>query len=165
MTIIVSAFPGVGKSYFTKNYNYVSKDLDSSEYRHLDFPKAYIAEIKELYESGDYDIILVSSHEVVREALIQGGLEYILVHPDITLKGEYLQRYRDRGSPDVFIQRLNTFWDEWVSSCMEDKNSIHTHCLDQGQYLGDVITDMTRMGKKSKVSIKDELKNVTLKEE
>jgi len=87
-TLIISAFPGCGKSfaYEALKEKIVILDSDSSDYswtekssgvRHPDFPANYIKHIKD--NIGASDIIMVSSHAEVRTALKEAGLSYLLV--------------------------------------------------------------------------------------
>lgn len=69
-TKIISAFPGTGKSYVYRKY--INSDLkiidsDSSKFSKEYFPANYIEHIKRCL--GRYDIVFVSSHKSVRQAL------------------------------------------------------------------------------------------------
>ena len=125
-SIIISAFPGPGQSYLTKNAKQITMDMpadhgfgrttetfkfhdsDSSKYswvydaegnktdqRNPDFPGNYIEHIRSLMEE-DGNIIFVSSHESVREALAKAGFHFYIVRPDLHLKDLYLENYRER---------------------------------------------------------------------
>jgi hypothetical protein len=128
-TIIVSAFPGCGKSYCTQHgKSLIAHDSDSSNFhfmegtreRNPDWPNNYIQHIMRLKSRGYYDVIFVSSHAEIRKALKEAGLRYLLVYPEINYKDEYLQRYRDRGSPAAFVEHLEANWNNWLQSCLED---------------------------------------------
>jgi hypothetical protein len=125
-TKIVSAFPGVGKSHFYNENKSITLDSDSSGFswtynsdgvrcRHPDFPQNYINHI--ISNIGKFEYILVSSHKEVREALKDNCLFFYLIYPDYHSKSEYLQRYKDRGSPQGFIDLLDTKWDDWLEEC------------------------------------------------
>jgi len=118
-TIILSAFPGTGKTYFCKNVaqnfpgqNLVVKDSDSSTFDKSDFPANYMKHIKE--QIGKVDVLCVSSHQEVRDAMEEAGIEYYAVTPDAALKNEYLQRFEDRGSPAGFITYIEEHWEGWT---------------------------------------------------
>lgn len=150
--MIISAFPGVGKSHFYSTYKDEFKihDSDSSLFswivkdgqkiRNPDFPKNYIEHLESL---DPKDIILVSSHEEVRKALEEHGFEYYLVYPTKECKEEYLQRYKDRGSPEGFIQLLDKNWDIWLTQL---ERYSYVECvkmpLFKGEYLIDIIDDI-----------------------
>ena len=89
-TIVVSGFPGVGKSYYV-NYgegsDYMPQgfaiDSDSSTFDKSNFPKNYIEHIKE--NIGKVKIIFVSSHKEVRDALVKNNIDFTLAYPNIDL--------------------------------------------------------------------------------
>ena len=134
-TIVIAAFPGTGKSFCTKNesdkFNGVL-DSDSSNYswlkdsqgnntteRNPDFPKNYIEHIKE--NLGKVEVIFVSSHKEVREALEREGIEYILVYPNVFQKDDYIKRYKNRGNSESFIRKVEANWDEWINDCRNEE--------------------------------------------
>ena len=136
-TKLISAFPGVGKSHLYKNKgNKIILDSDSSKFDKKNFPKNYIKHIKN--NMGKADIILISSHDVVRDALVTNNLYFTLVYPDKSIKDEYIQRYRDRGNKDNFVKLLEDNWDSWISDMENQKGAEHIK-LQSGQYLSDVI--------------------------
>lgn len=136
-TLVISAFPGCGKShFFRQNKDKIVLDSDSSTFDKSDFPRNYIQHIKN--NLGTADIIMVSSHKEVRDALVENGIDFILVYPDPSIKEEYIQRYIDRGSPQSFIQLLEKNWENWISELDEQKNCKKI-TLKENQYLSDVI--------------------------
>lgn len=128
-TTIISGFPGVGKTEFFKDQKYhgrVCLDSDSSNFswvkdengnntkeRNPEFPKNYIEHIKS--NIGKVDVIFVSSHKIVREALEKEGLNYYLVYPKREDKAEYIKRYRRRGNDENFIQFISANWDGFIT--------------------------------------------------
>ena len=135
--MLLSAFTGTGKSYLYKN----NKDLkildsDSSKFDKKDFPDNYIKHIKD--NIGKADIIMISSHEEVRDALVENGLEFTLAYPDKSLKDEYLERYKERGSDEKFIELLDKNWDNWIDDLDKQKGAKKIK-LKKGEYLSDRI--------------------------
>ena len=131
-TTLISAFPGVGKTYLKDNFkNLEIIDSDSSTFDKENFPQNYIQHIKD--HIGKVDIILISSHEVVRKALVEEGLPFILVYPDSELKNEYIQRYKERGNNENFIKILDDNWDTWMNQMKNQKGCAHI-ILYSGQY-------------------------------
>lgn len=125
-TTVVAAFPGCGKSSFFNTYGSICLDSDSSNFswllkedgtkeRHPEFPANYINHIKE--NLGKVKWIFVSSHDVVRDALSDNKINFFLVYPSIDRKSEFLQNYKDRGSPDSFINLLDNKWEDWIREC------------------------------------------------
>ena len=149
--IVISAFPGTGKSYLTKHCEEIPdlrgitfQDSDSSNYswikkdgkkvRNPDFPANYIQHIKDsMYKSR---IIFVSSHTAVRSALKQEGISFVSVYPDTDCKAEYLERYKKRGSPQSFIQNMDEMWDAFMTEARDPANmGDFRKTLEGGQYI------------------------------
>ncbi len=129
----ISGFPGIGKSTFTDLHPEVA-DSDSSQFPKHDFPRNYLAFIRD--QAIDGKCALISTHKPVRDGLTAMGLAYVLIQPSLECKDEYIQRYKDRGSPDAFITLLTNQWEAWVNECRA-----HTGYrieLKPGQYLSDV---------------------------
>ena len=136
---IISAFPACGKSTYYKNYSQYSKDstglrlgldskiLDSdsslfswiydengnkTDVRNPEFPNNYIEHIKKHMETED--IIFVSSHKVVRDALKKENIPYHLVYPIKDMKDEWMRRFKERGNDESFIKFQDEHWDEFI---------------------------------------------------
>jgi hypothetical protein len=135
-TLLCVGFPAVGKSYFYKHSKLKVLDSDSSNFDRASFPENYIDHIKA--NLGKVDIILISSHEVVRDALVKENMQFTLVYPNIDLKQEYLDRYKQRGSPESFIKLVSDIWPEWIEQ-LQNQNGCRQIELSTGQYLKDVI--------------------------
>ena len=136
--LVVSAFPGTGKTWFYKKWedSGVVFDSDSSQFPKDGFPANYITAIKAKMEFAD--IVMVSSHKVVRDALLDAGIRFLLVYPDISLKEEYLKRFVDRGSPAAFVELLSQNWDAWIAE-LEVQGGCERCVLKSGEFLSDVI--------------------------
>lgn len=122
-TKIISAFPGTGKSVYHSKHKETTLDSDSSEFswlidangnklRNPEFPKNYIKHIKE--NIGKYEIIFVSSHKEVRDALLDECIFFYLVYPDERRKEEFIERYKARGNDESFIRLVSDNWDNWM---------------------------------------------------
>lgn len=155
---VISGFPGVGKSWLFNNQEQLGlkvSDSDSSNFswisegvRHPEFPNNYVEHIKEQMETSD--VVLVSSHDVVREALMQAGIEFLTVYPNINDKEEYLKRFIERGSKEVFVKLINDNWDAWLSNLNKNNDDLHIE-LNLGEYLSDFVLD--RHNKDSKLTL------------
>ncbi len=123
-TIIISAFPGTGKTHFCKNTELSCIDSDSSNFSWLKdssgnnteernpfFPENYIQHIKD--NIGKVDVILVSSHLEVRNALSDAMIQFYFFYPPSKEKDKYIERFKERGSPQSFIDRIEREWDNW----------------------------------------------------
>lgn len=136
-TILISTFPGCGKSHLFKNKgDRTILDSDSSTFDKTEFPQNYIKHIRENIDKTD--IILISSHDVVRDALLVNGIKFTLVYPDISIKDEYIQRYIDRGNNEQFVKLLKENWETWITDMEKQKGCKHIK-LQSGQYLSDVL--------------------------
>lgn len=143
-TKVVAGFPGIGKStLFKENSDLIILDSDSSEFswkekgvRHPDFPQNYIDHI--LDNMGQADIILVSSHDIVRKALKENKINYTLVYPALTCYSEYMDRYKKRGSDEKFIEFIGNNWADFIVDIANEKFPRLVR-LEKGQFLKDVI--------------------------
>ena len=149
--IVVSAFPGVGKTTLVtqNNSKYTICDSDSSSYSKNKFPSNYVKDIKE--KKKLFDIILVSTHENVREEMEKQKVYYQIVHPSIECKEEYIQRYKNRGSSDAFIKLLSDNWEKWIESCLYDGSydynsfrSLNGYILGPDQYLSCLVDKIVK---------------------
>ena len=116
--IVISTFPGMGKTYFYNNFQSTlsSYDSDSSKFPKDNFPNNYIDHIKEKLKLNDRDIIFVSSHEDVRQALIDNGINFTVVYPKKIDKEAMIQRYKERGSSPEFVRLLEENYDNFIDS-------------------------------------------------
>lgn len=87
-------------------------EVDGHKIRNTEFPNNYIQHIKE--NIGKYEFIFVSSHEEVRKALVKNCIFFYLMYPNITEKEMYIQRYKERGSSDEFINLISENWEKWI---------------------------------------------------
>lgn len=142
-TLLCAGFPAVGKSHLYNHSKLKVLDSDSSKFDKTFFPKNYIDHIKA--NLGKVDIILISSHEVVREALVKEGLRFTLVYPNIDLKKEFIERYKQRGSPESFIKLVSDNWTEWITQ-LQNQNGCKKIELSTGQYLSDALWKSYNIG-------------------
>ena len=163
-TLVISGFPGIGKTYAQQNLAGNVLDSDSSNFswlrnadgsikldtngtklRHPDFPNNYMEHIKG--NMGKADIVFVSSHDNVREALNKAKIPHVLVYPSYEMKDEMVQRYIKRGSPKAFVELIKNNWDNFINGMKKDScpNKIE---LKPGQYLKDVLDDIAKLMQK-----------------
>ena len=134
-TILISAFPGTGKSYLFENSKKIVLDSDSSKFDKSKFPENYIEHIKS--HIGYVDIICISSHLEVRKALEENNIFFHLVYPDIRSKSEYIERYKQRGSDVKFISLISANWANWLTEMHNQKNCKQV-VLNSGQFISDL---------------------------
>ena len=137
-TKVYSAFLGVGKTTYFNTTDKNVLDSDSSKFDKKNFPANYIEHIERNIQDPKVDKILVSSHKDVRDALVKKGIPYVLVYPNREIKDEYIQRYKDRGNNDTFVDLLDKNWDNWMDE-MDNQEGCYKVKIGSGQYLTDVI--------------------------
>jgi len=164
--MVVCGFPGIGKSYYVKNYNNRSiwadthdtmfkvYDSDSSSYswidkndhskgRHPDFPNNYIKHIKAV--NTDNSLVFVSSHKEVRDALKEANIPYVIVYPDLEkcYKHEYivLRIYRRERAYEGLTETLSKNWKKWIKEINDDEYGIKL-TINHNIYLDDLISDI-----------------------
>jgi len=131
---VISGFPGIGKStLFRDPDGLVIKDSDSSTFDKSEFPNNYLDHIESCITDKNIDYVLVSSHKDVRDGMNGREIDFLLVYPDKNLKEEYLQRYRDRNSPQSFIDLLDNNWNDWIDQCNVESGP--KLILGKGEYL------------------------------
>lgn len=157
--MVISAFPGVGKSYIAQNSNGGKVlDSDSSQFSWLrdkqghklldeqgkpirdpEFLDKYMSHIKDNIDEAD--IIFVSSHDNVRQALNDEGIPHCIVFPSDNMKDEMLNRYALRGNDAGFINMMKANWANFIEGMKKDPcpNKV---VLKQGQYLSDVMPEI-----------------------
>lgn len=93
--------------------DYINEIKDEEiKVRNPDFPKNYIEHIKE--NIGKVDIIFVSSHLQVREAMEEAGIRYCTVYPKKEMINEWVGRMYRRGNDNNFIKFQIEHWDEFM---------------------------------------------------
>lgn len=129
--IIVCGFPGIGKSTLCEGGDRWV-DSDSSTFPKDDtWPAAYVEHLTNLKRG-----VLASTHAEVRQGLSDAKVPYVLCYPRRDCKEEYLQRYKERGSPQGFIDLLDKSWDEWIDE-MENADVRVKYVLKPGEYISD----------------------------
>ena len=137
MAILISAFPGCGKTTVYRLLKDKIKviDSDSSTFPKDDFPQNYIEHIKE--NIPNQHVIFISSHETVRKALAKEGIHYMLYIPDISRKEEFLELYKMRGNNENFIKMLDENFESFIDSCQSDKFATSIVTLkNNGEFIG-----------------------------
>lgn len=156
-TMIISAFPGCGKTYIFKNQEklgYKIIDSDSSKFKKDNgWEKEYVDYISS--NIGKYDFIFISQHEEVLKELKDRNIQFIVVAPknDETLskkerqliKQQWFGRFilRDNShirNLEVWIKKLDENYDEWTSyKHLTQYEPSLCILLNQDEYLSDKI--------------------------
>jgi phosphopantetheine adenylyltransferase len=146
-TNIIAAFPGTGKSYLVRNNKLDRKvvDLDSNAYTQghdshgnvasKAFPGNYIQAIKKQIDRTD--VLLISIHSEVLDALRKEQIKFTVVYPETELKSEYINRFQQRQDPSEFIELFNKNWQAILERLQNQKGCKHV-VLSSGQHLADL---------------------------
>ena len=146
--MIVVGYPGIGKSTLAgRDYKYI--DLESENFwidgeRAEDWYKPYCKIAEHLSEQGY--IVFVSSHEVVRQYLVENSRELVvLVYPSALLKSAWIdkleQRYAKSGLEKDYKALMNIKYSyienirELQESCIEYKLEINKLSYDSESML------------------------------
>lgn len=157
-TIIVSTFPGCGKTYLSLHQEkYSILDAESSLIDRLSgWEKRYVDFIENMI--GLYDIILISQHDKVLLELHMRNISFYTVAPDnshylserdrLLIKQQWFGRFILRDNPhinnlDVWMSKLMLNYDDWTNSeKILELGSKRHFPLKANQYLSDIIDDI-----------------------
>ncbi len=133
---------GISKSHYCNvDADYIPQgfatDSDSSQFDKKHFPENYIEHIKQKISEG-YARVFISSHKDVREALVLNNLPFVLIYPAKELKEEYIERYKQRGNNEKFIQLLSDNWENWIDECKSQTDCYHIE-LKSNQFVANVV--------------------------
>lgn len=139
--VVISGFAGIGKSGLKKNVPYYENvkiyDLSSSYFRKEDgWEKVYCDIIESMVDK--YDYIFISTHDVVINEMIKRGNDFYIVYPLRQCKGEYLERFVNRGSSREYVEKFMKRWNEFIDKLDKIKYDKKI-TLRTGQYLSDVL--------------------------
>ena len=153
-TKVISAFPACGKTHLFNKYKNHPQikilDSDSSEFHWVydesgnkvlnpDWPANYIKYIKE--NIGKVDLILVSSHDEIRDLLFNNDITYTIVVPcnNQTCMYEWVGRMYCRHNTPEFIDMIIKNWNKWLTDISNKSNYDNIVYLGEDEYLEDII--------------------------
>lgn len=150
---VICGYPGIGKSWLNKNSDLKVLDSDSSKFswiydefgnktekRNLNFVEDYIRHIKENLFFAD--IICVSTHLNIREALMKEHIDFVTVYPDINEKKAFLKRYKERGSSESFIEDQAANWEARIGNIENEPHGSKLIYLKANQNLADILLEI-----------------------
>lgn len=144
MKNIIAGFPGVGKSTAAEMKDWMFLDMESSNYHWMidekgdkvcnpawptNYVNAIIAASHDCTKPQLY--ILTSTHNEVLAEFDRLGLYYNAVLPKS--KDVYIQRYRERGNSEEFIEKLESNFDAFIKS-VESTNVFGIYYTDNYLY-------------------------------
>ena len=116
-------------------------DSNGNKISNPDFPVNYINYIKDMM--GKIDVVFVSTHQNVRQALRDNNISYILVYPAVDTKDEMLQRYVTKGSTPEFVDMMRANWDDFIEDMQQDETPDKIE-LQSNQYLSAVVQELLK---------------------
>lgn len=161
-TIIISAFPGCGKTYFYRNQSllgYSVLDLDSGLFkRYSGWEKIYVDSI--VQNMGKYDFILISQHDNILYELNERHINFFTVAPDNSkdftceqkqlFKSQWLKRLILRDNTHIsniqlWLKNIDRNYEIWTNAeNIQQYNPIHHFAISTNQYLTDIIEDIIK---------------------
>ena len=106
---------------------------DKITVRNPDFPNNYIKHIKE--NLGKVDVIFVSSHLSVREAMTVAGIDFCTVYPYPEMLNEWVGRMFQRGDNQFFIKNQITKWNEFTKNIENEPHGKMLFRLGNNEYI------------------------------
>jgi hypothetical protein len=135
-TPIIAAFCGTGKTHICQKFDGKLIEFECWRYSNRPgFPHNIVKHI--ISKCGAVDGIFISTNPMVLNAL-PNKMDVTLIYPDLSLKGEYISRFVDRGSSDDFISMLSKHWKPWIIEAMAQPIKCHI-VLKSGKYVESVL--------------------------
>lgn len=133
--LIISAFPGCGKTFFTiKNKsNLKILDLDFYFYHIKNNIKQYFIDL--ISAIGIYDIIFVTTHEKIRKFLKKNKLIFYCVFPNKKRKNEFISLYSMRGNCKSFIKDLTINFDNYIDSFQSENKKYQIQLNNENEFI------------------------------
>ena len=105
------------------------------------FIEDYMHAIKKAAEEND--VVFVSSHKKVRQALQDNNLSYYTIYPENkeSVKNEWLGRMYSRGSDEVFMKFQSSNWDEFTSNIDNEPHGKQIIRLSNGEYISEKLLE------------------------
>lgn len=146
---VICAMPVLGKSTYCREVDESGKpkhnslDLESSLYsrnqdgsRNEEFPGNYINVLKWHLVNMNWTYIFTACHQVVRDALKNDNINFIILYPAPERKEEILNLARERGNHEDFIKLLDENWDAWINQIQQEPNSYQ---LGPNEFISDAL--------------------------
>lgn len=153
--IVVYGFPAIGKTTVCKKYeNFI--DLESSDYqwkfseeqlkmtaeerkgldkvKNPDWPYNYFYAIEKARKNYDYIFVAFAGIEYC----LKEKISYMRIFPTLDQKEDYIQRMRNRGNSEAFVEKMSANFENFINGCKNDKNSINIE-MQKGEYLEDCL--------------------------
>lgn len=122
--IVISGFPGIGKSHCAREYPEQVIDLDSTQFHDEGQLNVYTytQKILMLQAENKHKYILVSTHKQLRETMHLKGIDFMIAMPPVDRRSKYayIERYKKRNDSKKFIDKLRVEWLGFLADCFSD---------------------------------------------
>ena len=141
---IIAGFPGVGKTWIFEHQKVLRircKDSDSAKYQKTDnWFKDYVSDIIKDANSGEYDLIFVSTHKYVIDELCKRRVHFYCVYPHLNLKKHWIERLFRRAD-DRVTKIVSENYDSFIRDLQSNKSpfKIDIQIIYNNQYLLDIL--------------------------
>ena len=152
MGIIISSFPGCGKSYLMNTHGDKAKMLDAftpelvgdSGDGGYDY-NVWVDKIMNVVD--EYDIVFVPVAEKMLETLNKREIDYDIFYPSKERRGEFLENQVKKHSPMNEIRELDNNFDKWIEEIDDDDSeNCHKHKMNEkGLFIGNTQVIMEFM--------------------
>lgn len=136
MGIIVSSFPGCGRSFADNQFNGRLKiiNMKVSDFEDDNFPNNYVDFI--VSNIDEYDIIFITSNNIVLNELENREIHYDLFYPEDTRRTEFIENFISKHLSMDEIRVVDIKWFEWLTLIKNnDSPFCHKHVLGKGQFI------------------------------
>lgn len=138
MGIIISSFPGCGKTYLENTNRGKVKILvaDSFAPNGDNIVKEYADFVME--HVGEYDIVFISSEEDILEEFNERNIDYDLFYPSKERRKEFLENYVRKRVKSTDIMKLDRDFDKNIDrfDAIEADNCYKHKMEEQGHFIG-----------------------------
>ena len=134
MGIIVAGFSGIGKSVLTRRSPEFS-EVNTSQHSWVNqggqrvrapgFLKQHLDDLQA--HAANSRAVFTSTHADVRKALCSAKQVFALVYPSVDCKPEYMRRYTERNSPRGFIEKMDSYFEDYVLECKAFRSPYCVH--------------------------------------
>ena len=129
---IIVCGPAVGKTYLSKiDSRFIDLDQMKAKYKY------------DIKNEEDFEKNKLNRGKTIQNdsfEYIKNNLKYCLVYPNINCRNEYINRMKNRGNPDKFIEAMTNenIWNYYYEQNKSDIKPYFKIELNPGQYLSDI---------------------------
>jgi len=156
---VILCGPAVGKTYLSKtDSRFIDLDGMKAKYKYgiideIDFEKNKLNRGKVIHQDSlEYalnilkkeissdKIILLSFNKEILAYLWDNNIDYFLVYPNINSREEYINRMKNRGNNEKFIEAMTNIkdWNLFYTQNKNDTKPTYKIELEEGKYLSNI---------------------------